>query len=115
MMGWEKVGPMDGERKSNLTDPREIRKHLYRAARTGERIDGKPGNHLSVGIEAGLVRRVLDLGIYSGFSGEDTMTVLAYHALLMMEQAYDRVLDVSIATSNPAILFKGAVEKGDGL
>lgn len=75
-----------------LTDVREIRKLLDAAAFRGERIDGNPQGFPSISVVASLVRQVMDLGRHQGYSGEDTMTLLAYHALLRYEQMTDQIL-----------------------
>lgn len=78
-----------------LTDPREMRKVLQEAARGDARVDGKPLGHWSIPPASSLIRNALHAGHHAGWSGEDTMTVLAYHALRVYESAYDRLLDVA--------------------
>jgi len=81
-----------GKRYDPLNDPREVRKLLTNAAYTGERIDnGKQSNRLSMA--SGLVRTVRDMAQHAGLSGEDHMTMLAYHALMGYEKCMDMMLD----------------------
>ena len=82
-----------------LTDPREMRKVLQEAARGDARVDGKPLGQWSMPPASSLIRNALHAGHHAGWSGEDTMTVLAYHALRAYESAYesayDRLLDLA--------------------
>lgn len=84
-----------------LDDPREIRQALRRSAYRGERIDGKDLGWSQIATpSSSLARRVFDMAQYTGLSGEDEMTVLAYNALIMYEQLFDKVLhDASISTT----------------
>mgnify|MGYP000031477267 CR=1 FL=1 len=75
-----------------LTDPREIRKLLTEVAYTGRRIDGANMAE-RISIAQSLVRRCRDMAQSSGLSGEDAMTLLAYHALLGYEKTMDLLLE----------------------
>lgn len=88
-----------------LTDPREMRKVLHEAARGCARVDGKPIGQWSIPPASGLIRNALHAGQHAGWSGEDTMTVLAYNALRLYEDAYDRMLDVAKFTPSPGFLL----------
>lgn len=76
-----------------LTDPREIRKRLTEAAYRGSRIDGLESGSNAMNVPASMVRNVMNMAEANGFSGEDAMTLLAYHALLRYEDALDRLID----------------------
>ena len=99
---------------AELSDPREIRAMLKRAAYRGERIDGKEMNWTAISTPAStLARRVFDMAEYTGLSGEDAMTILAYHALIAYEGLYDKVLhDVSISPT--PIFLSDPRMKGEG-
>lgn len=96
-----------------LDDPREIRQMLRRAAYRGDRIDGKEPGWSGIATPASsLARRVFDMAQYTGLSGEDEMTVLAYNALIMYEQLFDKVLhDASIIPTPPFFLDIPAKEQ----
>jgi len=100
-----------------LTDPREMRKVLQEAARGFARVDGKPIGKFFLPPSGCLIRSALHAVHYGGWSGEDTMTVLAYHALLLYEGAYDRLLDVARVTPSAALLSaaEGAIEAAAAL
>jgi len=91
-----------------LTDPREMRKALRMAAIRGERIDGKPagmGSH-----PANLARTAYHAAQHAGWSGEDEMTALAYHALRELERVTDLLLrDVSMQVRGPLMVRTEAV------
>lgn len=66
-----------------LKDPREMRKILDEAAYRGVHPLAKQWDYpLSVT----LVHNLMEFCRYNGFSGEDTMTVIAYHLLLEVER-----------------------------
>lgn len=75
-----------------LTDIREMRKALRAAALRGDRIDGKPHSPsgLGISIASTLARNAYHAAQHAGWSGEDEMTLLAYHALRELEQSHDR-------------------------
>ena len=75
----------------HLTDPREMRKLLSRVAYRGDRIDGKDELN-AVSAASSLARDVMHMAEAQGLSGEDAMTVLAYHALLQYERTLDMLL-----------------------
>lgn len=89
--------------KFNSEDPnyiRELRKQITISAFRGERLDGKAHD---LSMAAALARQILTIGEVAGLSGEDTMTLLAYHALV----AYEQSIDVYLADSR----LKPATEK----
>ena len=53
-----------------------------------------------------LVKTVKDLAAVHGLSGEDEMTLLAYHALLGYEKAMDRLIDQLNVTPLRPPMFK---------
>jgi hypothetical protein len=87
-----------------LTDPREIRKLLTNAAYRGDRIDGKRGRFEGMNTPSLMARNVMQMAECNGYSGEDAMTVLAYHALLYYEDALDRLInDLNLRPSPPLV------------
>ncbi len=71
-MTWDhgmRLRPSAAEETKECQTPNGIRKRLQEFSR-----------------ENPLVRHVFDASRYHGFSGEDTMTVLAYEALVRLEQ-----------------------------
>lgn len=89
-----------------LSDPREIRKALQRTAYRGGRISDDRQD--SMGLP--LVRAVLNMCESLGYSGEDTMTVLAYHALLAYENLLDAERERLVMSINPPIFVLPKVE-----
>lgn len=85
-----------------LTDPCEMRKAMRMAAWRGLRIDGKPA--IMPSPAANLARTAHHAAEHAGLSGEDEMTVLAYHALLALEQANDRELQHAMLDPTPPII-----------
>jgi hypothetical protein len=82
-------------------DPRDMRKRIMRAAYRGERLDGKHGLTVSI------AHAVLRTAEHAGYSGEDTMTMLAYHAILQLEQMQDLLTEqVSLTPSPPMVFIK---------
>lgn len=84
---------------SEPIDPREMRKRIlqyaYGLAPLSE--DLKERRETLHGGSA-LVSQVLTYASREGFSCEDTMAMLAYHALLSLEQANKRLFDLALAT-----------------
>ena len=87
-----------------LTDPREIRKLLTEAAYRGDRIDGNQDGFGCMNMPASMMRNVMRLAEAHGYSGEDAMTVLAYHALLRYEDALDRLIEQLNITPAPPLV-----------
>jgi hypothetical protein len=88
-----------------LTDPREIRKLLNEAAYRGGRIDGNKDSFGCMNMPASMMRNVLRMAEAQGYSGEDAMTVLAYHALLRYEDALDRLIQQLNITPTPHLVM----------
>ena len=79
-----------------LNDPREIRKLLDRVAQGRDRVDGTPARIFN--LASNITHRVFMVAQHEGLSGEDTMTMLAYHALLAYESAADRAVESIMMT-----------------
>lgn len=75
---------------AELTDVREMRKAITEMSYTGNSILEGPGGY---SFSAVLARHCRDAALYQGLSGEDAMTLLAYHALLSLEKANKSLLD----------------------
>jgi len=75
-----------------LTDPREMRQRLRRVAYGRDRIDGRPVSMAEISPTSALVNACMRMGEREGWSGEDTMTALAYHALRRCEALQDSML-----------------------
>ncbi len=86
---------------NTVIDPREMRKHLNEVA-----IGRYPGLHNSP--SALIVRTCMDQGRYTGLSGEDTMTMIAYHLMLRHDQLYEKVLQSAVLNISTAIVKDGA-------
>ena len=88
-----------------LTDPREIRKLLNDAAYRGGRIDGNKDVFGCMNMPASMMQNVMRMAEAQGYSGEDAMTVLAYHALLRYEDALDRLIEqLNITPASPLVM-----------
>ena len=61
--------------------------------REAETIQGKRKHIYELAYHDALVRRVLDMARHEGLSGEDTMTVIAYYALIEKERITDAYLE----------------------
>lgn len=92
-----------------LTDPNEMRKRLMLAARRGYRVDG---DDLAPLWQSPLVRSVFTYADIEGLSGEDRMTVLAYHALCVAERLQDQL--VQLINTMPAASIVTAHEQHRG-
>jgi hypothetical protein len=80
-------------------DPREMRKEMHAALRySGWAQNPKPALSTSSGI---LIRMAYNTALHLGLSGEDEMTILAYHALLQLEKMTDLALQDSYLRINP--------------
>ena len=53
-----------------------------------------------------MTRAVMDTAYHRGLSGEDTMTMLAYHALCSREKLFDAALERSYLDMPPLIITK---------
>ncbi len=88
-------------------DVRAMRQRITRASYgRGERVDGKPEGYLGSG--GGLLAsRALRSAEYAGWSGEDAMTALAYHALVEYERLYDMLLQQAMLSTAPPGFLAG--------
>ena len=91
-----------------LTDPREIRKHLHLAAYRGARIGPQAAPERFPSSASSLARNCLRMGEAMGYSGEDTMTALAYHALVQLERVTDLMLAEAALRPSPGIVLASA-------
>jgi hypothetical protein len=90
-----------------LNDANEIRKLLDEVAYGARNIDGEyPSGNTPFDLTNSLVRRCFDLARYTGMSGEDRMTVLAYHALLAYKKISDEYLHFAEITPKKHIILK---------
>jgi hypothetical protein len=53
-----------------------------------------------------LIRGALDAARYRGLSGEDTYVLLAYHALVTLEDTHKRLMKMVSLTPMPSIIMK---------
>lgn len=88
-----------------LTDPREIRKAMMDAIYRGQRFDGGDTARFGVGGATAFAHYVIAMCESRGYSGEDTMTVLAYHALLRNEKSDDELLNMWNRTAPPPFII----------
>lgn len=86
-------------------DPREMRKRIAEASRRGTPVSGKavPPGQMTVG--GVLARHIMIFAEREGMSGEDTMTMLAYHALIALEQSQARLLEMAMLTPAQPLVF----------
>lgn len=91
---------------SEPKDVREMRQRINQAVRGyGDRVDGKQTGMAGIAPMSSMIRAVLMLAERDGWSGEDTMTALAYHAIVRCESLYDNVIEFhNIMPPSPMIL-----------
>jgi hypothetical protein len=58
--------------------------------------------------DSSLIANVLSGAEYNGLSGEDTYVMLAYHALRMLEDNWQRQLDTTFKSPKPPFVIKKA-------
>ena len=75
-----------------LTDPREIRKLLLEVAHRGRSVSRDDRWGSLPNCSSAMVRNIFTMAEAEGLSGEDKMTVLAYHALLQYEATMDKLV-----------------------
>ena len=89
--------------KPPVTDPREMRKVIRETAYRGHRFDTSN----SASLASPIARNVLMAAERDGWSGEDTMTALAYHALLEIDRLYSQLIEsVNMQVYRPMIISK---------
>lgn len=87
-----------------LTDLREIRKRLTEVRCGRNRVDGRPyGMHMLRAMSP-LVSQCMTLAEHEGWSGEDAMTLLAYHALLALERSQDALYEEAMLSPGALII-----------
>ncbi len=98
-------------------DPREMRKRLTEYAMSWSdfvKLDGEHVGARRLSTTRPIVRAVFTQAQVMGWSGEDTMTALAYHALLQVERSNDTILDSAMmAKPAPIVLVKTAASLSD--
>lgn len=92
-------------------DVRAMRLRIIRARYRGERLDGKESAPPTGA--SNLARSVLMAGEYAGWSGEDAMTALAYHALVEYERLFDMVLENAVLRVPSSFVFPPTPPKSD--
>ena len=80
----EKLKPLTAEEVKEVSTVEGMRRRIQRYAH-----------------DDSLTRHVFDSAYYRGLSGEDTMTMLAYHALLDREQFRELVLEQLVLNPMP--------------
>lgn len=83
-----------------ITDVREMRKAITEMSYTGNSILEGPGQYSMAAV---LARHCRDAAQHQGLSGEDAMTLLAYHALLSLEKANKSLLDYALCTPDSMV------------
>lgn len=90
-----------------LTDPREMRKRMHEYVRYGfgdETLEGERRGPHHYSTARPLMNAVFTAGHVAGWSGEDVMTALAYHALLRVEELGGMIsLDEALRTMPPSL------------
>jgi hypothetical protein len=84
------------------TDPREMRKVLDAIAFRGASLqpDGKEWEY---SYASATVRQCMDLGRHQGLSGEDTMTLIAYHLLVRCDSLSKLALQNAVLNPTPKL------------
>jgi enoyl-CoA hydratase/carnithine racemase len=70
--------------------------------------DGMRRAILRARLDSSLIANVLSGAEYNGLSGEDTYVMLAYHALRMLEDQWQRQLDAMLKSPAPPVIIKKA-------
>lgn len=91
------------EEVSKPQDPRDMRKRITEVAYRGGRMDGNSLHLYQFSAAAAMARTCMHAAAAAGYSGEDAMTMLAYHALLSLEQANDRIFEFVSTRPTPPI------------
>lgn len=101
--------------KTVHTDLREMRKAINLAARGEASVGGERGNGWGMTSPAApMIRNTMMAGEYAGWSGEDTMTVLAYHALLQFEDIHARFLETMSLLPSTSLIHKSLTNAETG-
>jgi hypothetical protein len=99
-----------------VTEPNEMRRRMFdhHFLRGDQTLEGKPYSLTQLPNPGhALAKRVLDARQYLGLSGEDAMTVLAYHALLHNERLYAQVIEHMLLVPRIVIADPLAATKKD--
>lgn len=91
-----------------ITDVREMRKAITKMSYTGDSILAGPGGYSMAAV---LSRHCRDAAQAQGLSGEDAMTLLAYHALLSLEKANKSLLNYASCTPTRVIVAATEIDK----
>ncbi len=92
----------NGQNMESITDVREMRRILKDMRYGGYSPFAKDRSQIN--IIASLVRHVMDAGQHQGWSGEDVMTALAYHALLRLDEAQGRLMQDVMMRMPPQLI-----------
>lgn len=90
---------------NELTEPREVRKHLLKVMHGRERVDGRRPEGYSMATSSAILCNTVRWGEAQGWSNEDTMTMLAYQALLAYEAIADRMIEGLNLTPHPPFVI----------
>ena len=74
-------------------DINEMRRRIHDVAYLGCRVDGEEGSR-NFSATSATVHQVYQIAARDGLSGEDRMTMLAYHLMAQYESLFDKVLDI---------------------
>ncbi len=92
-LGGEKLKPANDVERKEAETVEGMRKRIRKYAR-----------------DDALVHSILETGRWNGLSGDDTMTMLAYYALLEREQFRDMVLEQTMLNPMPPLFIKPNME-----
>lgn len=92
----------------HMTDPREMRKAIKRVSRGRDRVDGSPLRQTEIPALGGLIHSIEQAAYHHGWSGEDEMTALAFHALLRCEALHDQLMNYLCASPSPVTFVQSA-------
>lgn len=93
---------------------RQMRLKIVMAKHRGDRMDGRYPSQMETSPVAYQLRAIMHAAEAQGISGEDVMTVLAYHALVEWEKMYDRALgDLMINLPVRSMMLDPSAPAGD--
>lgn len=84
--------------RTNYTHDRMLKPESQEDVKLAETINGKRALIRRYGWHDNLVHRILTLAEREGWSGEDTMTMIAYHALLEREEMREMLVNHAMTT-----------------
>lgn len=100
--------------KQLLTDPREMRKVIEQLSRGAVDIRGNTPSPMKIPMSSAMVRNCMEFARHAGLSGEDLYTLIAYHALAVVESMGAQLIDYANRVPPHWVPQKSNGEPGDG-